>query len=166
METDTGSVLSIENNGDSNLLEEEKYSKPIASASSDNQQYQVVPVRSVCSYGGSCYRKNPQHRVEEAHPGDEDYRDPAAGEEEGERPECEFGTECYRTNPMHKKQFSHSKKPQPKREAKAKKKKNTAADDYDSDDSFINDEEDGWEPVDDSDDDADFTVPSSELSDY
>ena len=127
---------------------------------------QVVPVRPVCPYGGSCYRKNPQHRVEESHPGDEDYRDPAAGgEEEGERPECEFGTECYRTNPMHKKQFSHSKKPQPKRQAKAKKK-NTVADDYDSDDSFINDEEDGWEPVDDSDDDADFTVPSSELSDY
>ena len=41
METDTGSVLSKESNGDSNLLEEDKFSKPIASASSDNQQYQA-----------------------------------------------------------------------------------------------------------------------------
>ena len=48
-----------------------------------------------------------------------------------------------------------------KKEAKQKK-----TDDYDSDDSFIDDEEDGWEPVDDSDDDADYKAPenvSSEL---
>ena len=34
------------------------------------------PARKSCSYGGSCYRKNPLHRRDEAHPGDDDYKDP------------------------------------------------------------------------------------------
>ena len=76
-----------------------------------------------------------------------------------ERPECEYGLECYRKNPQHRKDFKHSVKPQPTRKAKevTKKKKATskdADDEYESD--FIDDEEDGWEPIDDSDDDADW----------
>ena len=35
------------------------------------------PARKSCPYGASCYRKNPVHRVDEAHPGDDDYKDPA-----------------------------------------------------------------------------------------
>ncbi len=30
--------------------------------------------RRICPYGSTCYRKNPQHRVDEAHPGDPDYK--------------------------------------------------------------------------------------------
>ena len=30
--------------------------------------------RPSCSYGASCYRKNPQHKVDAAHPGDNDYK--------------------------------------------------------------------------------------------
>ena len=29
--------------------------------------------RKSCTYGASCYRQNPQHRHDEAHPGDSDY---------------------------------------------------------------------------------------------
>ena len=32
--------------------------------------------RPSCPYGGSCYRQNPQHKGDEAHPGDDDYMDP------------------------------------------------------------------------------------------
>ena len=125
------------------------------------------PVRKSCSYGGSCYRKNPLHRRDEAHPGDDDYKDPNNDADDDEdKPECEYGTDCYRKNPQHRKQFKHSKRPQKRRAAKAAavKKKKKKEDDYDSDDSFINDEDD-WEPVDDSDDDADFEPAemSSEL---
>ena len=118
------------------------------------------PLKPSCPFGSSCYRKNPVHRQEEAHPGDDDYKGPdeVSEEDDDDRPECEFGTECYRKNPIHIKQFKHSHKPQPKREAKVKviKKKRTKDDDSESDDSFINDEEDGWEPVDDTDEDEDW----------
>ena len=29
--------------------------------------------RASCRFGAGCYRKNPQHKLDEAHPGDEDY---------------------------------------------------------------------------------------------
>ena len=130
--------------------------------------------RPSCPYGAGCYRKNPLHRQEESHPGDDDYQDPAPADQEEEggddedKPECEYGLDCYRKNPQHRKDFKHTRHPQPKRAAKVKnaKKKKKTEDEYDSEDSFINDEEDGWEPVDDSDDDADYEAPanmSSEL---
>jgi len=130
------------------------------------------PLRSSCMFGSSCYRKNPAHREEEAHPGDSDYVDPSddpAGDDNDDRPECEFGTACYRKNPDHKRQFKHCNGPQQKRRrAKenikgkiAKKKKGN--DDYDSGDSFIDDDdEDNWSPVDDSDDDEDWTPKLSQ----
>ena len=132
--------------------------------------------RPACPYGAGCYRKNPLHRQEEAHPGDDDYQDPSPadqqeddeGEDDEDKPECEYGLDCYRKNPQHRKDFKHSRHPQPKRAAKVKnaKKKKKNEDDYDTDDSFIDDEEDGWEPVDDSDEDVDYKAPanmSSEL---
>ena len=136
----------------------------------DKENRREVP-RPSCSYGASCYRKNPVHRREEAHPGDDDYEEhPAVDLEENEedKPECEYGLECYRKNPQHRRDYKHTRKAQPQRKAKVKKggKKKKTEDDYDSDDSFIDDEEDGWEPVDDSDDDADYKAPanlSSEL---
>ena len=30
--------------------------------------------RKSCPYGQICYRKNPQHKLDEAHPGDDDYQ--------------------------------------------------------------------------------------------
>jgi hypothetical protein len=35
--------------------------------------------RPSCGYGAGCYRKNPQHRKDEAHPGDIDWVDPTLG---------------------------------------------------------------------------------------
>ena len=127
-------------------------------------------VRQSCVYGSSCYRKNPAHRAQEAHPEDSDYDDPAGNptdDEDDDRPECEFGTACYRKNPDHKKQFKHCNRPQPKRGAKEKKKdkivKNKKRnDDYDSD--FI-DDDDNWSPVDDTDDDEDWTPKLSPEND-
>lgn len=33
--------------------------------------------RPACQYGAKCYRKNPQHRIDESHPGDDDHDTPA-----------------------------------------------------------------------------------------
>ena len=75
-----------------------------------------------------------------------------------ERPECEYGVECYRKNPQHRRDFKHTLRPQPTRKAKeaTKKKKATSKDDDEYESDFIDDEEDGWEPIDDSDNDADW----------
>ena len=133
----------------------------------DDKENRPVSVRKSCPYGSSCYRKNPVHRKDEAHPGDGDYKDPDNEEEGDDKPECEYGTDCYRKNPQHRKDFQHTRRPQRKRAAAEKKRKKKRTDDeYDSDDSFIDDEEDGWEPVDDSDDDADFEAPADMSSDF
>merc|ERR1712173_341450 len=71
-------------------------------------------LRPTCRFGIACYRKNPVHRFEEAHPGDDDYKDPNE-EEDQDKPECEFGLDCYRKNPAHRKEYNHTRKPQPKR---------------------------------------------------
>ena len=134
----------------------------------EDKENRAVSVRRSCPYGGSCYRKNPLHRRDEAHPGDGDYKDPEEPneEEDEDKPECDYGVDCYRKNPQHRRDFKHTKRPQRKRAAKAeKKRKKKTEDDYDSDDSFIDDEEDGWEPVDDSDEDADFESPADMSSD-
>lgn len=105
--------------------------------------------RPSCPFGSSCYRKNPVHRYEEAHPGDDDYKNPEDEDsEDDDRPECEFGMDCFRKNPDHRKQFKHSHKPQPKRKAKAQKKRTQDDADSDSDNSFIDDSDDdeNWAP--------------------
>jgi len=124
--------------------------------------------RRSCPFGASCYRKNPIHRQEASHPGDDDYKDVNEedkndDDDDDDKPECEFGTDCYRKNPQHRKQFKHTVRPKKRRAAKAAKKKAKNEDAYDSDDSFINDEDD-WEPVDDSDDDADFAPAAEDVS--
>jgi len=126
---------------------------------------QATARRPSCAFGASCYRKNPAHRNDTAHPGDHDFKD-ITDQDSGddERPECEYGVECYRKNPQHRKDFKHSLRPQPTRKAKEATKKKTSkdVDEYESD--FIDDEEDGWEPVDDSDNDADW-APQQEDDD-
>lgn len=68
--------------------------------------------RPSCYYGSSCYRKNPQHRVDFAHPGDNDYCDQASTSgspnvSTDKRPLCEYGSSCYRKNPQHRRDFRH-----------------------------------------------------------
>lgn len=66
-------------------------------------------------YGERCYRRNPAHRTEYSHPGDDDYKPELPGEdvqpEEDSRPECQYGTACYRRNPKHKQEFKHTGPP-------------------------------------------------------
>lgn len=114
--------------------------------------------RGSCAYGSQCYRKNPQHKDEYAHPGDSDYNEDDDDEEGGdddERPECEFGVDCYRKNPQHRKQFRHTRLPQPQRKAKRKARtkkdgsNDSESDDYDYDDPFLNDDSsDEYAPTD------------------
>ncbi|XP_018024115.1 aprataxin and PNK-like factor [Hyalella azteca] len=79
--------------------------------------------RKSCRYGGSCYRRNPQHKKDEAHPGDLDYLSAHSDDDgsDGDRPECEFGVDCYRKNPEHRRQYKHTRVPQPQRRAKRKR---------------------------------------------
>lgn len=74
--------------------------------------------RIPCKYGDSCYRRNPAHKEEFSHPGDDDYRVFQEGEEGEEgpqnddnKPECQYGTSCYRQNPQHKRDFKHTQPP-------------------------------------------------------
>lgn len=72
--------------------------------------------REPCMYAERCYRKNPAHRAEYSHPGDDDYgqqgRDPESEARSDKRPECQYGTACYRTNPRHRREFGHTRAPQ------------------------------------------------------
>ncbi|KAK7161271.1 hypothetical protein R3I94_004069 [Phoxinus phoxinus] len=115
--------------------------------------------RMRCAYGSSCYRKNPLHFQESSHPGDSDYEEEE--EEEGEadaddaddddRPECPYGTHCYRKNPLHKKEYKHTKSPP----------RTAAEEDEDRyENSFINDESEEEDEVD---EDSDY-VPESDDS--
>jgi len=127
-----------------------------------NQSRTDTTKRKSCSYGASCYRKNPQHRLDEAHPGDNDYNDEiltgrwgwAMGLDDEEdatdtsniKAECEYGLDCYRKNPEHRKNYKHTSRPRvAKRKAKEKvakvaKKQKDGANGYDSD--FIDDDTD------------------------
>lgn len=53
------------------------------------------------------FRRNPAHRLAEAHPGDSDYRRPSFPEPAAGTPPCPFGSQCYRRNPAHFQQFTH-----------------------------------------------------------
>ncbi|MBN3320348.1 APLF factor, partial [Atractosteus spatula] len=133
--------------------------------------------RNPCMYGTNCYRKNPVHFQEFSHPGDSDYEEKSAVSDDANdcRPECPYGTDCYRKNPQHRKEYRHTKASEtenrrPKRKCiqKAGKKSALAGDDddgepndYDLNDSFIDDEE--LEDSDHSDEDSDY-VPDSDDS--
>jgi len=132
--------------------------------------------RPSCLYGKyGCTRKNPNHFVEEAHPGDEDYTEIAqSSDNENEdsnvddsRPECEYGLDCYRKNPQHRKDYKHSSRPrQAKRKAKEKAAKNKKAknegDDDDYDSSFIDDDESDMEDITDDEESVDEWVPDDD----
>lgn len=71
----------------------------------------LLPKRKPCEYGLKCYRKNPQHKSEFSHPGDQDFWDPLCDNVDADldtRPECEFGLLCYQKNNIHRRKFAHN----------------------------------------------------------
>nr|XP_020841059.1 aprataxin and PNK-like factor isoform X2 [Phascolarctos cinereus] len=119
--------------------------------------------RTPCIYGASCYRKNPVHFQQFSHPGDRDYRDVQVmnQDEDDNRPECPYGTSCYRKNPQHQIEYKHSEPSEMKTKRsrhKAAKKGASVLDEdsandgqpneYDLNDSFLDDEEEEYEPTD------------------
>ncbi|XP_003736285.3 aprataxin and PNK-like factor isoform X2 [Drosophila pseudoobscura] len=63
--------------------------------------------RNSCYFGIRCYRRNPLHRMAEAHPGDADYTRPNFPAPPLGTPSCPFGNLCYRRNPVHFQRMSH-----------------------------------------------------------
>ncbi|NXR54538.1 APLF factor, partial [Hippolais icterina] len=132
------------------------------SADASESSKQMQPKRTPCMYGSACYRKNPIHFQQFSHPNDDDYHDMervAQGDNDN-RPECPYGTACYRKNPQHKLEYKHSAPPG-KRAVKKNSVSDGAANEYDLNDSFIDDEEEEYEPTD---EDSDWE-PSSEEKD-
>lgn len=125
--------------------------------------------RIACKYGEHCYRKNPTHKQEFSHPGDDDYIPVPNEEEDGtqqdgndNRPECQYGTSCYRQNPQHKRDFKHTQPPSTdgpvtkKPRKTAKRRRPSEADyesggenEYDLSDPFIDDSEEDEENIED-----------------
>ncbi|XP_018422438.1 PREDICTED: aprataxin and PNK-like factor [Nanorana parkeri] len=142
------------------------------SATSPQTTQQASKRRTPCMFADSCYRKNPVHFQEFSHPGDSDYLDVESGSQDDndDRPECPYGTDCYRKNPQHKLEYKHTRPPGRRlRKRAAKKAKNALDDDsdndgepneYDLEDSFIDDEEE----EDFTDEDSDW-MPDSEEKD-
>lgn len=57
------------NSGNENLPKSEQPTSKVTSSA-----IQSTNIRPSCSYGATCYRKNPQHKIDAAHPGDSDYK--------------------------------------------------------------------------------------------
>nr|XP_016851194.1 PREDICTED: aprataxin and PNK-like factor isoform X1 [Anolis carolinensis] len=121
-----------------------------------NSNISIHQRRRACQYGKNCYRKNPIHFQQFSHPGDNDYPDTevVAETENDNKPECPYGTACYRKNPQHKLEYKHTAPPgSEKRQLRAKstkKGKGISLEDsdddgepneYDLNDSFIDDDE-------------------------
>merc|ERR1719462_1039829 len=83
--------------------------KDIGGARSINSKEAPTAKRPSCPFGASCYRKNPAHRQDHAHPGDRDFHQDS--DENVDKPECEYGVDCYRKNPQHRKDFKHTVRP-------------------------------------------------------
>ncbi|XP_064503980.1 aprataxin and PNK-like factor isoform X2 [Pseudopipra pipra] len=120
-------------------------------------------------------RKNPIHFQQFSHPNDDDYHDMEMISQDNNDnwPECPYGTACYRKNPQHKLEYKHTAPPgtergtrkQTSRNGKRAVEKDSAndgeANEYDLNDSFIDDEEEECEATD---EDSDWE-PSSEEKD-
>lgn len=125
--------------------------------------------RIACKYGEHCYRRNPTHKQEFSHPGDDDYIPVPNEEEDGtqqdgndNRPECQYGTSCYRQNPQHKRDFKHTQPPstdgpvtkKPRKTAKTRRPSEAdyesgGENEYDLGDPFIDDSEADEENIED-----------------
>ncbi|XP_062934927.1 aprataxin and PNK-like factor isoform X2 [Cynocephalus volans] len=105
--------------------------------------------RSSCMYGTNCYRKNPVHFQHFSHPGDSDYGGVQVmdQDETDDRPECPYGASCYRKNPQHKIEYRHNTLPI--RSVLDEDNDNVGQpNEYDLSDSFLDDEEEEYEPTD------------------
>nr|XP_042912563.1 aprataxin and PNK-like factor [Parasteatoda tepidariorum] len=142
------------------LSEEEDEPQPSSSG-----EVKLNKTRIPCTFGKKCYRRNASHKDQFSHPGDSDYTSESEnkksiqdaisesdGEEKAPKKECPYGANCFRKNPQHKKDFKHTKTVRPQREAAKQadqKSKNCRnSDDYDLNDSFLNDDSDEYKPVD------------------
>ncbi|XP_030903450.2 aprataxin and PNK-like factor [Melopsittacus undulatus] len=160
---------------DANLDYETEISDSPRSADASESSRQTKHKRTPCMYGSGCYRKNPIHFQQFSHPNDDDYyeTETLAQDNNDNRPECPYGTACYRKNPQHKLEYKHTAPPVTERATRQRTSKNGkravekdgASDDepneYDLDDSFIDDEEEESDPID---EDSDWE-PSSEDKD-
>ncbi|KAK2507450.1 hypothetical protein MC885_004620 [Smutsia gigantea] len=104
--------------------------------------------RTSCMYGANCYRKNPVHFQHFSHPGDSDYGcvPVICQDEMDDRPECPHGASCYRKNPQHKIEYRHNTLP----EGSISDEDNENVgqpNEYDLNDSFLDDEEEEYEPT-------------------
>ncbi|RMC07868.1 hypothetical protein DUI87_15337 [Hirundo rustica rustica] len=148
---------------DAHLDFDTEISDSARSADASESSKQMQHKRTPCMYGSGCYRKNPIHFQQFSHPNDDDYHDMevVAQDDNDDRPECPYGTACYRKNPQHKLEYKHSAPPG-KRAVEKDGVNDSAANEYDLDDSFIDDEEvEECEPTD---EDSDWE-PSSEEKD-
>ncbi|NXX11547.1 APLF factor, partial [Podargus strigoides] len=147
---------------DANMDSKTEISDSTRSADPSESSKQIKRKRTPCMYGAGCYRKNPIHFQQFSHPKDDDYHETEVITQDkvGNRPECPYGTACYRKNPQHKLEYKHSAPP-----GKRAVEKDGANDDkpneYDLNDSFIDDEEEECEATD---EDSDWE-PSSEDKD-
>ncbi|KAI5644120.1 zinc-finger (CX5CX6HX5H) motif domain-containing protein [Phthorimaea operculella] len=66
----------------------------------------AAPGRERCMYGASCYRRNPQHKVQFAHPSDPDWGPGARGV-------CPYGAACRKRDPRHWRDHEHPPGVQP-----------------------------------------------------
>ncbi|NXM27935.1 APLF factor, partial [Oxyruncus cristatus] len=132
------------------------------SADASESSRKIQHKRTPCMYGSACYRKNPIHFQQFSHPNDDDYYDMEiiSQDNNDNRPECPYGTACYRKNPQHKLEYKHTA-PSGKRTVEKDSANDGEANEYDLNDSFIDDEEEECEPTD---EDSDWE-PSSEEKD-
>uniref|UniRef100_A0A1I8P8B3 PBZ-type domain-containing protein n=1 Tax=Stomoxys calcitrans TaxID=35570 RepID=A0A1I8P8B3_STOCA len=90
----------------------------------------IAQARLSCPYGDDCYRANPSHRSEVAHPGDEHYTAPRMPSPVAGAPKCRYWRQCYRTNYDHFRNFRH-----PRRNAYTITNNPTGIDSFDETDS-------------------------------
>ncbi|NXC74564.1 APLF factor, partial [Anhinga anhinga] len=146
---------------DANLDHETEISDSTRSADASESSKQIKHKRTPCMYGTGCYRKNPIHFQQFSHPNDDDYHEMeiVTQDNNDNRPECPYGTACYRKNPQHKLEYKHSAPPG--KRAVEKEGDDDEPNEYDLNDSFIDDEEEECEPTD---EDSEWE-PSSEDKD-
>ncbi|XP_032539991.1 aprataxin and PNK-like factor isoform X2 [Chiroxiphia lanceolata] len=160
---------------DANMDCETEISDSTRSADASESSKKIQHKRTPCMYGSACYRKNPIHFQQFSHPNDDDYHDTEmiSQDNNDNRPECPYGTACYRKNPQHKLEYKHTAPPGTERGTRQRTSRNGKravekdsandgeANEYDLNDSFIDDEEEECEATD---EDSDWE-PSSEEKD-
>ncbi|NXC16813.1 APLF factor, partial [Corythaeola cristata] len=145
---------------DANLDDETEISDSTRSADAAESSNQIKPKRTPCMYGTGCYRKNPIHFQQFSHPHDDDYHEVeiVTQDSNNDRPECPYGTACYRKNPQHKLEYKHSAPPG-KRAVEKDDANDEEPNEYDLNDSFVDDEEEECEPTD---EDSDWEAGSED----